>query len=569
MADQLIPYRSDEIEASGDLPQDFTVDRRWFMSRMAGLWAAAAAAGAAGGTFLGVTPAGAALSAASAAETYGRGPTTPKDWWDGAYAKTIRPEALADYTEMTISEAAAAFRKKTITPVDLMAAYLDRINQYEAVYQAFLWRRPDSALLDLARQVTINDATTPLAGIATAEKDNYYTAGIPTTAMSPVYQGFVPEYDSTVHARLRQSGAIMIGKAAMGPLASGRARLPDGTATTRNAWTPDDIRYSPSGSSGGTATAVASRLATSGTGTQTGGSITSPANAQNLTAIKPTFGRASVFGIVPLTITHDHPGPLARDAMDAAIMLQSFAGPDANDPRTLGLPAVPNYIKAATVDRSRGKASVRWQTTLGYPPDYLSGASAELRPLREAMLQAMSSVGVVVREVPYPDDWSVLTGNVTSTAGEGTSLFLPFLRKDVRLFADRLTGFLNGQFRSADSYIKAMEARYILLKRTLTQFFGKCDVLLIGTVVDRIGLPMMAFPYGMGKDTTTGLTVPRGATIAAPPFGEERLLALVAAYQAVTDHHLKRPPNPTVTASARAAAEPYKVPADYDASEES
>ena len=277
-----------------------------------------------------------------------------------------------------------------------------------------------------------------------------------------------------------------------------------------------------------------------------------------------------MFGIVPLTITHDHPGPLARDAMDAAIMLQSVAGPDPNDPRTLGLPEVPNYIKAAGVYRSKGRIRVRWETTLGYPPDYLTGANAEIRPLREAMLAAMEKVGVTVREVPYPDGWSELTGTVTSTSGEGTNLFMPVLQRDVRLFADRLPGFLNGQFRSADSYLKAMEARYILLKRTLSQFFTKCDVLLIGTAVDRIGLPMMAFPYGMGVDSTTGLAVPRGATIAAAPFGEERLLAVVAAYQAITDHHLRRPPDPSGPAAAGArVAAPYKVPADYDATEES
>jgi aspartyl-tRNA(Asn)/glutamyl-tRNA(Gln) amidotransferase subunit A len=206
MTEHLIPHRADQITAGTEQPQDLTVDRRWFMSRMAGLWAAA----------------GSTLP----------GPATPKDWWDDAFARTIRPEALADHTEMTISEAAAAFRRKLIRPVDLMAAYLDRINQYDDVYQAFLWRRPDAELLDLARRAKIHSGTTPLAGIATAEKDNYYTAGIPTTAMSPVYAGFVPTYDSTVHARLKARGAIMIGKAAMGPLASGRARLPDGTATT-------------------------------------------------------------------------------------------------------------------------------------------------------------------------------------------------------------------------------------------------------------------------------------------------------------------------------------------------
>jgi Asp-tRNA(Asn)/Glu-tRNA(Gln) amidotransferase A subunit family amidase len=536
------------------VPQDVSVDRRWFLARMAGVWAAATAGATVGGAFLG-------------APALGQASTTSPKIWEDAYPKHIRPEALADFTELTLAEAAAAFRRRLLTPVKLMEAYLARIEKVEPILLAYLFRRDPAELLAAARAVRINGGATPLAGIATAEKDNFYTKGIPTTAQSPVYADFVPAYDSTVHSRLAAAGAIMIGKAQMGPLASGRARLADGTATTRNAWTPDDIRYSPSGSSGGTATAVAARIATSGTGTQTGGSITGPSGAQNLTGLKPTFGRASLYGIVPLTFTRDHPGPLARDAMDAAIMLQAIAGPDPNDPRTLGMPPVPSYVRAAKVFTDKGKVRVRWPTTVGYPPDYLTGTNAETLALRTKLLQTLESVGVRVVEVPYPDEWAVLTGPLSSTAGEGSNMFMPFLKKDVRLFADRLTGFLNGQFRSSDNYIKMLQARYILLKRILTQLFTKCDVVLIGTAFDGPGLPMIAFPYGMGIDATTGLTVPRGATLGAPPFGEERLLAVVAAYQAVTDHHLKRPPNPTVSLHARAA--PYKVPADYDATDES
>ncbi|MDQ7908164.1 amidase [Phytohabitans sp. ZYX-F-186] len=524
---------------------------------MAAVWAAAGAGVAVGGTVL-------ASPAMATGGGSGGGPS-----WAGAYARTIRRAALEDPTELTVSEAAAAFRRGKLRPVDLMEAYLDRLGRYEEIYKAFLWRPTNAQLLAAARRVRIDSRSTPLAGIVTAEKDNYYTKGIPTTAMSPVYAGFVPEYDSTVHARMKAAGAIMMGKAAMGPLASGRARLPDGTATTVNAWTPDDIRYSPSGSSGGTATAVAGRLSTSGTGTQTGGSITSPSQAQNLTGLKPTFGRASLYGIVPLTFTRDHPGPLARDAMDAAIMLQSFAGPDRNDPRTLGMPPVPNLVKAASVYTHGGKPKVRWATTVGYPPDFLTGANAEILPMRQSLLDALAKVGCRVKEIPYPADWDLLSG-LSSTAGEATNMFLPFLRKDVSLFSDRLPGFLNGMFRSSDNYMKMLQARYQFLRLVLDQIFDKCDVFLTGTVFDGIGLPLIAFPYGMGVDTTTGLPVPRGTTLGAPPFGEERLLAVVAAYQAVTDHHLRRPPDPTppAAAGARAFSAPYKVPSDYDATDE-
>ncbi|MFC6014654.1 amidase [Plantactinospora solaniradicis] len=541
----------DDAEA---VPQDLTVDRRWFLSRMAGVWAAAGA----GGVF------GAGALAAPVLAHGGGGSTGSV--WETAYAPTIRRAALLDPTELTISEAAAAFRRRLLDPVELMESYLDRLDRYDSVYQAYLWRPGNAELLAAARRVRITSRSTPLAGIVTAEKDNFYTKDIPTTGMSPVYADFVPEYDSTVHARLKAAGAIMMGKAAMGPLASGRARLPDGTATTVNAWTPDDIRYSPSGSSGGTATAVAGRLATSGTGTQTGGSITSPSTAQNLTGLKPTFGRASLYGIIPLTFTRDHPGPLARDAMDAAIMLQSFAGPDRNDPRTLGMPPVPNLVKAATVHRYRGRPRVRWATTVGYPPDFLDGSNPETLALRQQLLQILTSVGCRVSEVPYPADWELLSG-LSSTAGEATNMFLPQLRRDVSLFADRLPGFLNGMFRSSDNYMKMLQARYQFLHLVLTGIFDKCDVFLTGTVFDGIGLPLIAFPYGTGVDGTTGLTVPRGTTLGAPPFGEERLLAVVAAYQAVTEHHLRRPPDPTVTASARRAGA-YKVPAEYDATDE-
>ena len=130
----------------------------------------------------------------------------------------------------------------------------------------------------------------------------------------------------------------MLGKTQMGPLATTRATTPDGVVTTVNAWTPTNPNIDPGGSSTGTATAVAGRMATSGIGTQTGGSITAPSNAQNLTGLKPTMGRVSLHGIIPLSYTRDHPGPLARDAKDAAIMLTAMAGEDPDDPRTQGLP---------------------------------------------------------------------------------------------------------------------------------------------------------------------------------------------------------------------------------------
>ena len=267
-----------------------------------------------------------------------------------------RPEALADITELTIAEAATLIRDHRLDPRLLVEAYLDRIGAFDATYQAWNLVLADEALSAAARPFP-GSYLGALQGIPLAIKDNYFTAGVTTTANSFIFQTFVPPFDATTVANLKAAGAIVLGKTQMGPLATTRATTPDGTVTTVNAWAPTSPNVDPGGSSTGTGTSVAGRMATSGIGTQTGGSITSPSNAQNLTGLKPTMGRASLFGIVPLTYSRDHPGPLARDAKDAAIMLTAMAGPDPNDPRTLGLPPLPNLISAATPGSSAARSS--------------------------------------------------------------------------------------------------------------------------------------------------------------------------------------------------------------------
>ena len=188
----------------------------------------------------------------------------------------------------------------------------------------------------------------PLHGIPLAIKDNYYTAGVRTTANSFIFQDFVPPFDATAVARLKASRRDRARQDPDGPARHHPGDHAGRHVTTVNAWTPTNRGTDPGGSSTGSATAVAGRMATSGIGTQTGGSITAPSNAQNLTGLKPTMGRVSLYGIIPLSYTRDHPGPLARDAKDAAIMLTAMAGEDPTDPRTQGLPPVPDLIDAAT-----------------------------------------------------------------------------------------------------------------------------------------------------------------------------------------------------------------------------
>ncbi|MFI7610608.1 amidase [Nonomuraea terrae] len=504
-------------------PADRAVDRRAFLARTAAMGAAGLAA------------------TAWPSPAHASGGERPGLDVSGAYVKP-RPEAMSDPTELTVAEAAWMIRERRLSPLELVDAYLARIDAYEATYLAFNTVLADAAR-EAARSAGRRRAHGPLHGIPLAIKDNYYTRGVPTTANSFLFRDFVPGFDATAVASLKAAGAIVLGKTQMGPLATTRATTPSGEITTVNAWTPDDPGVNPGGSSTGTATAVAGRLASSGTGTQTGGSITAPSNAQNLTGLKPTMGRVSLYGIIPLSYTRDHPGPLARDAKDAAIMLAAMAGEDPADPRTQGLPKVPALIDAATPVRSGGRVRLRWNSRVGVLPGYADGSS-ETAAARRAFLSELAAIrGVTLVEVPYPDDWDMLIGNDLNNVRlpERSEPFMPYLRSDLRGFGVSVIGWLQGALMGANEYVTGQRAKLLLLERVLDQVFERCDVVVqtSPTPFDAIGLPEIGFPIGF---TASGL--PIGTILGGLPYGEDRLLSVVAAYQAVTDWHWRRPADP-------------------------
>lgn len=512
-------------------PLDGPVSRRWFLNRMA--WVSSAAA------------TGTLLSRAPAVASPG-GPVVTEE----AFGEAVRIQDVSDLTELTLSQSMTLVRNGAIRPRDLVEAHVDRIEAFDSdFYQAYAARPTRDELLAEAERIPTGGGDAPLRGIGLAPKDNFYTADLPTEGGSLVFEGFRPHYDGTVVALMRAAGGVVLGKAQMGNLAGGRAQVYGTTTpTTRNAWTPEDVRYSPGGSSSGTATAVAARLAVAGVGTQTGGSVVGPGTAQGLTCIKPTFGRISLHGVIPLSHTRDHAGPMARNALDVAILLQVLAQPDPMDPRTLGLPRPPNYALAATPFGGE-RPRVRWPTRVGVWPGYLSDDDEGVSRLRRDLVAELERTpGVtLVPEIALPDDYDVLTSSpLGGSHGDPTAFFIEHLRRDVRLFGDRLPRFLNGMLQSADSYVKVQQARQLLLGRMTSQLFNQCDVVLTPSsgAFDGTGLPVMCFPIGFDTDEETGRRVPRGAILGAAPFGEERMLAVVAAYQAVTDFHRERPADP-------------------------
>ena len=490
-----------------------------------------------------------------------------------------RPQPT-DLTELTLAEAARALRDGDVGAVELVEAYLARIGRWDPRYQAFN-TVVSQAALEAARSADRTRGRAPLTGVPLAIKDNYFTAGVRTTANSFIFEDFVPDYDATSWARLRDAGAILLGKTQMGPLATTAASTPTGERTTVNAWAPHHEDVSPGGSSSGSATAVAARMAASSTGTQTGGSITNPSNAQALTGIKPTMGRVSLHGILPLTYTRDHPGPLARDAVDAALMLQVMAGPDPADPRSLGLPPVPDYLGAvregqgALVHPERG-GTVRIGVLPGFldepePPEDPApdpdpdidriGSSFPRRERTQAayrrevataearrrMLATLEDLGAEVVELDFPTQWETLTSfNFNNVRlPERSEIFLEHLRGDVRQFGVSLAPWINGLLLPAAEYVRGSRARLVLLKEVLDEVFGRCDLVTQTAPYpfDMVGLPLIGFPIGFETEST-GHPRPIGGMFGAEPYAEHHLLSVIAAYQRATDWHLRRPENP-------------------------
>lgn len=504
---------------------DSRVDRRAFLARMGALGAAGVAL-----TQLPPVPARAAGDSGS---------SLPK--------VAVRPEVLSDPTEATIAEATTLIARKQLKPSELTEAYLERIRLYDTDY----WQAYYTVLADESRAIAANldRAYKPvglLHGVSVPVKDNFYTKGVLTSAQSLIFADFVPDVDASAVARIKAAGGIVLGKLQMGPLAGGRPRNPaTGEVTTRNAWSPDDPGPSPSGSSGGSGCCTAARLATCSLGTQTGGSITGPGQSNGLTALKPTHGLCSVFGVIPLTITRDHIGPLARDAMDAAIVTTVLAGPAPEDFRTLNLPRVPNLIGAATPVVRKGRVAPRWRLRVGVPAGYTDGTSTAALA-RSAMLDVLADIGYEIVPVTLPEEYVRLNDgafNVSST--ERGEMDYKYLREDVRLFGDRLTGWVSSLFIDGATTNKGLRCRQRAYDVAYSELWTQCDVIFSTTGFDALGFPLCTLPIGFAPNAA-GIELPIATTLGGPSFGEEKILSVIAAFQAATTYHLRRPPNPTI-----------------------
>ena len=296
--------------------------------------------------------------------------------------------------ELSVTEAAAQIRKGELSPVDLAESLLARIDALNGDLKAWVTIDRED-VLETARQRAIaadwGGPLGPIHGVPVGLKDIFYTAGMLTACGSKVYADFVPEFDATSVAKITEAGGIILGKAVTTEFAT------SDPSPTRNPWNPE---HTPGGSSSGSSAAVAARMVPAALGSQTGGSTCRPAAYNGIVGLKPTYGRISRYGVVPVSWSLDHVGILTRTVADAALMLNVLSGEDGNDPGSLRLP-VPDFSQQM-IEVSSARAP-RIGLVREYFEDY---ASPEMWAHTEAVAHKLASAGAEVVELPLPDSFA-------------------------------------------------------------------------------------------------------------------------------------------------------------------
>ncbi len=452
----------------------------------------------------------------------------------------------------TISELAQRLRRRQISPVEVTRAFLERIEKFNSALNAFITVTAHSALAEASvaeSEIVRGQWRGPLHGIPVALKDLIDTEGVRTTAASALYKDRVPTQDAEIVRRLREAGAVIIGKTNLHEFAYGGSSLVSYFGDVHNPWDRGRIA---GGSSGGSAAAVAAGMACAAIGTDTAGSIREPAALCGCVGLKPTYGRVSSRGVIPLSWSLDHVGPLTVSAADAAIVLQAIAGYDAADTTSVDVP-VADYSGALLEDAKQLRVTVPRH----YFFDDLDG---EVAAAVEQALQVIQTLVAEVKEVrlDVPTDrklqaaesWAYHAENVAKSA----DLYHPETLRRIR----------TGENVSAAEYI-ARRRELEQARRSIRAVFKDVDVLVFPTTpipapsiaelktnpealrpaelkllrntrpFNVWGLPAISIPCGF---TEKGL--PIGLQIAGPPRREDLVLRLAHTYEQATAWHNRR-----------------------------
>jgi len=476
----------------------------------------------------------------------------------------------------TITELSQGLRDKQFSSLELTEHFLGRIRQHNPSLNAYVTVTEEQALAQAKAADALLAAGQggPLAGIPIAQKDIFCTLGVRTACGSKMLDNFISPYNATVVERFNQAGAVMLGKLNMDEFAMGSSNETSYYGPVKNPW---DLGTVPGGSSGGSASAVAARLAPGATGTDTGGSIRQPASFCGITGIKPTYGRVSRWGMIAFASSLDQGGPMARTAEDCALMLQTMAGFDEKDSTSVDQP-VPDY-PASLNDSLEG-------LRIGLPKEFFGeGLDADIARLIDAAVAEYRKLGAEVKEISLPNMHLSAPAYYVVAPAECSSNLARFdgVRyghrcdnpKDLKdlYMRSRGEGFgaevqrriligtyvLSAGYYDA-YYLKAQKIRR-LISEDFRQAFQAVDVIMGPTspsvafrfgeksadpiamylsdiytiAVNLAGLPGMSIPVGFSNK------LPVGMQIIGDYFSEGRLLNVAHRYQQVTDWHQKSP----------------------------
>ena len=462
-----------------------------------------------------------------------------------------------DVCDLPLVEVAERIRGRDLSPVELTERVLARIAALDARFNAFVTVLGERALAEARvaeREIAAGAYRGPLHGVPVSVKDLFFTKGIRTTAGSRVLADHIPDHDATVVERLRAAGAVLIGKTNM--LEFAYAAVHDDYGPSLNPW---DTTRSSSGSSSGSAVAVATGMGFGSIGSDTGGSIRLPAAYNGIVGLKPTYGRVSRHGGIPVSWSADHFGPMTRTVADAAAMLTAIAGEDPADP-TSGRVPVPDYL--AEIDA--GVAGVR----IGIADAYLRRhVDPEVARLVEAGIAALERLGASIVEIAPPPPAEAVPGLLAILMPEATAYHLPWLRERPQDYGPAVRERLElGAVTPAVSYVQAQQVR----RRCTDEFLrAMADVdvlitpaaptaatplegdLITGDEADPdvlaaliafsgpfnlTGFPALSIPCGF---TETGLPV--GMQLVAKPWQEAALFAVAHSYESATGWHRRMP----------------------------
>ena len=457
---------------------------------------------------------------------------------------------------LTIQQASDLIRRREISPVELVEACLAQIRRHEPQVNAFITLTQEQALIQAHQaeaEIQRGEIRSPLHGIPLALKDLYETSGIRTTAGSLFLTSYIPSADSSVVAKLSKAGVTLIGKLNMHEIALGVTNENPHYGVCRNPW---DLERIPGGSSGGSGAALAAGFCLASLGSDTGGSIRIPASLCGIVGLKPTYGRVSLKGVIPLSWHLDHAGPMARTVRDTGLLLQQIAGYDPDDLYSIDMP-VDDY----TSEIEKGVRG--WRVAVASGNSFQDIDEDVLSAVEEAA-KVLSELGADVELIDIPDFAAAAQANsvlLTSDAAE-------FHKERLDNWTENFSMDIRERLQIGAAYTRSA---YIQVRRTQAVFnrqmallFSKFDILLLpttpvpalplkkGVAVERAkqltrftapfnftGLPAISLPCGFA--IRDGRKLPFGLQMVARPWAEAKLLRAAHAYEQAAGWYLEHP----------------------------